>query len=150
MALLSAYTQRVTDHDDALLGVPTLDRQERPVRLDVKGRPIVPSRVPEPQPTPLQGVFIYLSIGVLFSGVIAIMALELGTPMTSLWVKIPVLIGGALLLAVTADAIVRIWRSALAWLPVHRGTGLFRMLWAVVLAGSFVVISSIMLVVLTA
>ena len=27
MALLSAYTQRVTDHDDALLGVPTLDRQ---------------------------------------------------------------------------------------------------------------------------
>jgi len=45
---------------------------------------------------------------------------------------------------------VRIWRSALAWLPVHRGTGLFRMLWAVVLAGSFVVISSIMLVVLTA
>lgn len=150
MALLSAYTQRVTDHDDALLGVPTLDRQERPVRLDVRGRPIVPSRVPEPQPTPLQGVFIYLSIGVLFSGVIAIMALELGTPMTSLWVKIPVLIGGALLLAVTADAIVRIWRSALAWLPVHRGTGLFRMLWAVVLAGSFVVISSIMLVVLTA
>jgi len=150
VALLSAYTQRVTDHDDALLGVPTLDRQERPVRLDVRGRPIVPSRVPEPQPTPLQGVFIYLSIGVLFSGVIAIMALELGTPMTSLWVKIPVLIGGALLLAVTADAIVRIWRSALAWLPVHRGTGLFRMLWAVVLAGSFVVISSIMLVVLTA
>ena len=150
MALLSAYTQRVTDHDDALLGVPTLDRQERPVRLDVRGRPIVPSRVPEPQPTPLQGVFIYLSIGVLFSGVIAIMALELGTPMSSLWVKIPVLIGGSLLLAVTADAIVRISRSALAWLPVQRGTGLFRMVWAAVLVGSFVVICGVMLVVLTA
>ncbi len=90
----SAYTPWVTDHDETLVGVPTLDRQERPVRLDVRGRPIVPSRVPEPKPTPLQGVFIYLSIGVLFSGVIAIMALELGTPMSSLWVKVPVLVGG--------------------------------------------------------
>lgn len=145
-----AYTAGVTDHDDTLAGGPTLDRQERPVRLDVRGRPIVPSRVPEPKPTPLQGVFIYLSIGVLFSGVIAIMALELGTPMSSLWVKVPVLIGGTLLLAVTADAVVRIWRSALAWLPVHRGTGLFRMLWAAVLAGSFVVICGVMFIVLTA
>ena len=120
------------------------------MRLDVRGRPIVPSRVAEPRPTPLQGVFIYLSIGVLFSGVIAIMALELGTPMSSPWVKVPVLLGGCLLLAVTADAIVRIWRSALAWLPVHRSTGLFRMIWAAVLVGSFVVICSVMLIVLTA
>jgi hypothetical protein len=140
----------VTDHEETLVGVPSLDRQERPVRLDVRGRPIVPSRVPEAKPTPLQGVFIYLSIGVLISGVIAIMALELGTPMSSLWVKVPVAIGGTLLLAVSADAVVRIWRSALAWLPVHRGTGLFRMVWAAVLVGSFVVVLGVMFLVLTA
>ena len=140
----------MTEHDETLVGVPALDRQERPVRLDVRGRPIVPSRVPEPRPTPLQGVFIYLSIGVLFSGVIGIMALELGTPMSSLWVKVPVLVGGVLLLAVTADAIVRIWRSARAWLPVSRGTGLFRLVWTAVLIGSFVVIAAVMLIVLAA
>jgi hypothetical protein len=140
----------VTDHDESLVGVPALDRQERPVRLDVRGRPIVPSRVPETNPTPLQGVFIYLSIGVLFSGVIAIMALELGTPMSSLWVKVPVLIGGSLLLAVTADAVVRIWRSALAWLPVHRGTGIFRMVWVAVLVAAFACIAGVMFIVLTA
>jgi hypothetical protein len=145
-----SYTPRVTDHDETLVGIPALDRQERPVRLDVRGRPVVPSRVPETDPTPLQGVFIYLSIGVLFSGVIAIMALELGTPMTSPWVKVPVLVGGSLLLAVTADAIVRIWRSARAWMPVHRGTGLFRMLWAAILVGAFVVIAAVMLIVLWA
>jgi hypothetical protein len=145
-----AYTPRVIDHDETLAGGPALDRQERPVRLDVRGRPILPSRVPEPKPTPLQGVFIYLSIGVLFSGVIAIMALELGTPMSSPWVKVPVLLGGALLLAVTVDAVVRVWRSASAWMPVHRGTGLFRLVWAAVLAGSLLVIAAVMAVVLTA
>ena len=145
-----AYTLCVTDHDETLVGVPALDRQERPVRLDVRGRPIVPSRVPETQPTPLEGVFIYLSIGVLFSGVIAIMALELGTPMSSLWVKIPVLVSGTLLLAVTVDAVVRVWRSARAWWPVHRGTGIFRMVWAAVLVGAFVCIAGVMVIVLAA
>ena len=140
----------MTDHDETLIGVPALDRQERPVRLDVRGRPVVPSRVPETRPTPLQDLFIYLSIGVLFSGVIAIMALELGTPMSSLWVKVPVLVGGTLLLAVTADAIVRIWRSALAWLPVARGTAIFRMVWTAVLVGAFLCIAGVMVVVLTA
>jgi hypothetical protein len=140
----------VTDHDETMVGVPALDRQERPVRLDVRGRPVVPSRVPETRPTPLQDLFIYLSIGVLFSGIIAIMALELGTPMSSLWVKVPVLIGGTLLLAVTADAIVRIWRSAVAWLPVARGTAIFRMVWTAVLVGAFLCIAGVMVVVLTA
>ena len=41
-------------------------------------------------------MFIYLSIVVLVCGVITIMALNLGTPMSSLWVKIPVAIGGEL------------------------------------------------------
>ncbi len=146
----SSYTPFVTDHDETTVSALTLDRQERPVRLDVRGRPIVPSRVPETKPTPLQDVFIYLSIGVLFCGIVAIMALELGTPMSSLWVKVPVVAGGSLLLAVTLDAIVRIWRSAITWLPVHRATGLFRLVWVLVLVGSFVVIAGAMLFVLAA
>jgi hypothetical protein len=32
----------------------------------------------------------------------------------------------------TSDAIVRIWRSAWAWMPVDRGKGLFRLAWVVV------------------
>ena len=58
-----------------------------------------PSVCPRSDPTPLQGVFIYLSVIVLVCGVIAIVALELGTPMSSLVVKIPVLLGGSVLLA---------------------------------------------------
>jgi len=75
----------------------------------------VPQRVPELRPTPLQGVFIYLSVVVLICGVFAIMAMGLGTPMSSWLVKVPVLIGGVLLLAVTIDALVRVWRSVGAW-----------------------------------
>ena len=103
------------DSDDTLEGVPQLDRQEQPLPVDAEGRPLVPQRVPELAPTPLQDNFIYVSIVVLVCGVIAIMALELGTPMSSLIVKIPVLIGGVALLAVTADALVRVWRSIAAW-----------------------------------
>ena len=32
----------------------------------------------------------------------------------------------------TSDAIVRIWRSAWAWMPVDRGKGLFRLAWVAV------------------
>jgi hypothetical protein len=136
--------------DPESIGGPALDRQERPVRLDVHGRPLVPSRVPETRPTPLQGVFIYLSIVVLACGVIAIMALELGTPASSPLVKVPVLIGGSLLILVSADAIVRIWRSAFAWLPVHRPTGLFRFVWVAVLVGTLGLTIGAMWFVLTA
>ena len=136
--------------DEQLEGVPQLDRQERPVPVDVHGRPLVPQRVPEMQPTPLQSSFIYLSIVVLVCGVIAIAALELGTPMSSLWVKMPVLVGGVVLLAVTADALVRVWRSVGAWWDVDRGRALFRVVWAAVLAGSLVVVAGIMFIVLTA
>ena len=129
---------------------PALDRQERPVRLDVHGRPLVPSRVPETKPTPLQDNFIYVSIIVLICGVVAIMALEWGTPMSSPWVKVPVLIGGLALVAVTVDAIVRIWRSAWAWLPVERGRGLFRFVWVGVLVGALLVTLAVMLLVLVA
>jgi hypothetical protein len=136
--------------EDELEGAPKLDRQERPVPVDVHGRPLVPQRVPELEPTPLQSSFIYLSIVVLICGVIAIGALELGTPMSSWWVKIPVLIGGVTLLAVTADALVRVWRSVGAWWDVDRGRALFRIVWVAVIAASLVVIAAIMFIVLTA
>ena len=136
--------------DEKLEGVPELDRQERPIPLDVHGRPLVPQRVPETAPTPLQSSFIYLSIVVLICGVVAIAALELGTPMSSLWVKIPVLVGGAVLLLVTTDALVRVWRSVGAWWDVDRGRAWFRVVWVAVLAGSLVVVGAIMLIVLTA
>jgi hypothetical protein len=123
----------VTDNDDLAPGGPLLDRQERPVRLDVQGRPLVPSRVPEEQPTPFRDSFIYVSIVALVCGVIAIMALELGTPFSSWLVRLPILIGGACLLAVTVDAIVRIARSVRAWMPVHPPTARFRVVWLIVL-----------------
>jgi hypothetical protein len=138
------------DRDEALKPVPQLDRQERPVAVDVHGRPLVPQRVPEVAPTPLQSSFIYLSIIVLICGVIAIGALELGTPLSSLWVKIPVLIGGITLLAVTADALVRVWRSVGAWWDVDRGRALFRLVWTAVLALSLLVVGAIIIIVLLA
>ena len=136
--------------DERLEGMPELDRQERPVPVDVHGRPLVPQRVPELAPTPLQSSFIYLSVVVLICGVIAIGALELGTPMSSLWVKLPVLVGGIILLAVTADALLRVWRSVGAWWDVDRGRAWFRVVWVAVLAGSLVVEGAIMWIVLTA
>jgi len=127
-----------------------LDRQDRGIRLDASGRPFVQSRVPETRPTPLTEWFIYLSIGVLICGVVAIAALELGSGLSSPVVKASVLVGGALLIGVTLDAIVRIWRAAWAWMPIDRGRGLFRLLWAAVLAASLVVVVGIMFVVATA
>ena len=39
---------------------------------------------------------------------------------------------GPLLVITTTDAIVRIWRSAWAWMPVDRGKGWFRLAWVAV------------------
>jgi hypothetical protein len=148
-AEISHTLHHVAD-DDALDGVPELDRQTRPVVRDVQGRPLVPQRVPELAPTPLQNAFIYLSVVVLICGVIAIMALELGVAMSSLLVKVPVLIGGTLLLLVTADALVRVWRSIGAWREVDPGRAWFRVVWVVVLAASLIVEGAIVVVVLMA
>jgi hypothetical protein len=115
-------------------GMPALQRQEVPVRRDAQGRPIVPSRVAETRPTPLAGSFIYLSIVVFLCGIVAITALELGTPATSPVVRIPVLIGGLVLLLVGTDTIVRIWRSAWAWMPINRGRAVFRFVWLAAVA----------------
>lgn len=129
---------------------PRLDRQERPVRLDVSGRPLIPQRVPETRPTPLQDAFIYLSILVLVCGVLAIGALEVGVPLSAPVVKLPVVIGGLVLIAVTADAIVRIWRAAWAWMGIDRGRGAFRLVWDGVLALSLVIVVAVVIVVATA
>jgi hypothetical protein len=113
-------------------GMPVLERQ--PVRVPVlppslQGLP--PRSVPEVAPTPLQKHYVLLSVPVLVLGAIAITALELGMPLGGALIKLCVLIAAPLLVVTTADAIVRIWRSAWAWMPVDRTKGLFRLAWVV-------------------
>jgi hypothetical protein len=113
-------------------GMPVLERQ--PVRVPVlppslQGLP--PRSVPETAPTPLQKHYVLLSVPVLILGAIAITALEIGAPLGSPLIKICVLIAAPLLVVTTADAVVRIWRSAWAWMAVDRTKGLFRLAWVV-------------------
>ena len=123
-------------------GMPVLDRQAvagaaAPSRTSPHGTtPLPPSlaglpprSVPETAPTPLQKHYVLLSVPVLILGAIAITALELGAPLGSPLVKLCVAIAAPLLILTTADATVRIWRSAWAWMPVDRGKGLFRLAW---------------------
>jgi hypothetical protein len=115
-------------------GMPVLDRQ--PVRTPVglppslAGQP--PRSVPEIAPTPLQKHFILLSAPALVLGAIAITALEMGAGFDSWLVRLCVLIAAPLLALTTLDAMVRIWRSAWAWMPVNRGRGVFRLAWLIV------------------
>jgi hypothetical protein len=91
-----------------------------------------------------------LSVVVLICGALAITALEFGVPLGSPIVKLCALIGAPLLIATTADATLRIWRSAWAWLPVNPGRGLFRLAWviaaltglAALVAGSVLILSA--------
>lgn len=108
-------------------GMPVLDRQgigepARPAR-------VVPRSVPETAPTPLQKHYVLLSAPALIAGAIAITALEAGAALGSLLVKLCVVVAAPLLLVTTADATVRIWRSAWAWMGVDRGRGTFRLAW---------------------
>jgi hypothetical protein len=111
-------------------GMPVLDRQAvgTPV-LPPSLQGLPPRSVPELRPTPLQRHFISLSVVALMCGALAITALELGSPLGSPLVKLCVLIGAPLLFLTTADAALRIWRSAWAWMPVNPGRGLFRLAW---------------------
>jgi hypothetical protein len=123
-------------------GMPVLDRQavgEPPSSArhaastlppSLQGLP--PRSVPETAPTPLQQHYVLLSVPVLILGAIAISALELGTPLGSPLIKVCVLIAAPLLVLTTADAVVRIWRSAWAWMPVDVTKGLFRLAWVAV------------------
>jgi hypothetical protein len=116
-------------------GMPVLDRQApKPPAVPTSVLPpslqgLPPRSVPEVAPTPLQRQFINLSAIVLVCGAIAITALELGARLGDPLIKLCVAIAAPLLVLTTGDAIVRIWRSAWAWMPVDRGRGLFRLAW---------------------
>lgn len=115
--------------------MPALDRQ--PVRDGGTGaaalppslRGLPPRSVPETAPTPLQRHYVLLSAPALVAGAVAITALELGSGLGSPLVKACLAVAVPLLLVTTADATVRIWRSAWAWMPVDRGRGTFRLAW---------------------
>jgi hypothetical protein len=112
-------------------GMPVLDRQGGPASgsLPPSLQGLPPRSVPETAPTPLQKHYVLLSVPVLVLGTVAITALELGAALGNPLVKLCVLIAAPLLVVTTADAAVRIWRSAWAWMPVDRGRGLFRLAW---------------------
>jgi hypothetical protein len=113
-----------------------LDRQELPERVTSRPRP--PQRLPETNPPVLGDWFIYLSVVVLAAGIIVITALNFGADVRSPIVRFPALIGAGLLVVLSADAGVRVWRSAWAWLPIDRPRGLARFVWAAVMAAVFV------------
>ena len=104
-------------------GMPVLDRQ--PIGHD---RPI--DRIPETQPTPLQKHYINLSAVALVAGAIGITAVEAGSPLSSPIVKLCALVAAPIFVLTTADAALKFWRSAWAWMPVDRGRGAFRLVWA--------------------
>jgi len=109
-------------------GMPVLDRQPN-LPPSLKG--LRPRSVPEVAPTPLQKHYINLSVVVLICGAVAITALNLGAKVGDPFIKLCVIVAAPLLVVTTADAIVRIWRSAWAWMGVDRGKGLFRLAWVV-------------------
>jgi hypothetical protein len=103
-------------------GMPVLDRQ--PINV---GR--APDRIPETKPTPLQRHYINLSAIALVAGALGITAMEAGTLPSSPIVKLCALIAAPLFVVTTADAALRFYRSAWAWMPIDRGRGLFRLTW---------------------
>jgi hypothetical protein len=135
--------------------MPALDRQAvggSPPDAPAPGAAAtgVPIRVPETAPTPLQRHYIELSAPALVAGAVAITALETGSMLTSPLVKVCVLVGAPLLVIANADATLRIWRSAWAWMPVNRGRGLFRLAWVAAAAIGLALIAAAAAVVLTA
>jgi hypothetical protein len=121
------------DDDRPAPRAPVLHRQARPMPVLPPSLRALPARsVPELRPTPLQDHYINLSFIALIAGAIAISALELGAGFGSPIVKLCVVIAGPILFVTTADAGLRIWRSAWAWMPINSGRGLFRLAWVVV------------------
>jgi len=98
-------------------------------------RPVPPRGVPETRPIPLQKHYALLGAPALVLGAIALTAVELGTSPGSLLVRACVLVAAPLLAVANADALLQIWRSTWAWMPVGRGRGLFRLAWFVSGAG---------------
>jgi hypothetical protein len=147
-------------------GMPVLDRQAVQPPLPqalpaTRSRPLPgplppsldglpPRSVPETQPTRLQQQYVLLSVPGLIAGFVAITALELGLPLGSPLIKLCVLIGAPLLAIANADAIVRIWRAAWAWMPVDRTKGLFRLAWVAVATFLWLLLIAVALFVLLA
>ncbi len=115
-------------------GMPVLDRQPvpggEPAPTTPSGGTLPPSlaalpprSVPETAPTPLQKHYVLLSAPALVAGAVAITALEMGAGTDGLLVKLCVVVAAPLLLITTADATIRIWRSAWAWMPVESRPG---------------------------
>jgi hypothetical protein len=121
-------------------GMPVLDRQPPVTEAQSRSVPTLPPSlqglpprsVPEVAPTPLQLHYINLSAIVLVCGAVAITGLNLGARLGDPLIKLCVAIAAPLLVITTADAIVRIWRSAWAWMPVDAGKGSFRLAWVAV------------------
>jgi hypothetical protein len=88
-----------------------------------------PDRIPESKPTPLQRYYINLSAIALVAGALGITAVEAGTPISSPIVKLCTLVAVPIFVATTADAALRFYRSAWAWMPINPGRGLFRLSW---------------------
>ncbi len=153
-------------------GMPVLDRQALPEAGPASGRPahaavgpgsrplpgplppslagLPPRSVPETQPTRLQQQYVLLSVPGLVAGFIAISGLELGLPLGAPLVKLCVIVGAPLLALANADAIVRIWRAAWAWMPVDRTKGLFRLAWVATAAILWAVLIAVAILVLLA
>lgn len=131
--------------------MPILDRQVVRVPIvppSLAGLP--PRSVPETRPTPLQKHYVLLSAPALVLGAVVITALELGVPLGSPLVKLCVLVAAPLLAVANGDAIVRIWRSAWAWMPVDRAKGLFRLAWVAVALTLYTLLLAATWMVLTA
>jgi hypothetical protein len=103
-----------------------------PSRIPVSLAGLPPRSVPEARPTPLQKHYLLLSAPALVLGTVAITALEMGAALGSPLIKLCVLVAAPLLAIANADAIVRIWRSAWAWMPVDVTRGRFRLAWVAV------------------
>ena len=112
-------------------GMPALDRQavRQPTQLPPSLQGLPPRSVPEVAPTPLQKHYINLSAIALVAGAIAITGVETGMPLSSPLIKLCALIGAPLFVLTTADAALRFYRSARAWMPIDRGRALFRLTW---------------------
>jgi hypothetical protein len=111
-------------------GMPVLDRQPvRPTTLPPSLQGLPPRSVPEVAPTPLQKHYINLSAIALVAGAIAITGVETGMPLSSPLIKLCALVGAPLFVLTTADAALRFYRSARAWMPIDRGRALFRLTW---------------------
>lgn len=127
-------------------GAPVLYRQHVNLPPSLQGLP--PRSVPETRPTPLQKHYINLSVIALLCGAVAITALNLGASLGDPLIKLCVVVASPILFATTADATVRIWRSAWAWMRVDRGRGLFRLAWvaaSLALLGILVLVTIVVL-----